>query len=80
MGKQRADMAVNRLKRVLTVDKVNPSAIRLGEILKSDMVLLLNNYMELKNLSVDIKFDENGMCYINMEACSNKLKNFSVLP
>ena len=79
MGKNSKDMAVKRLKRVLTVDKVNPSSVRLGEILKSDLVLLFSNYMEVKNLNVDIDFDQNGVCYIAVNAVSDKLKNFSVL-
>lgn len=79
MGRQNREMAVKRLKRVLTVDKVNPSSVRLGEVLKSDLVLLLNNYMEVKNLTVDIDFDQNGVCYIAVNAVSDKLKNFSAL-
>lgn len=79
MGKNSKEMAVKRLKRVLTVDKVNPSSVRLGEILKSDLVLLFNNYMEVNNLTVDIDFDQNGVCYIAVNAVSDKLKNFSVL-
>ena len=76
MGKNSKDMAVKRLKRVLTVDKVNPSSVRLGEILKSDLVLLFSNYMEVKNLNVDIDFDQNGVCYIAVNAASDKLKNY----
>lgn len=79
MSKQKKELAVQRLKRVLTVDKVNPSSVRLGEVLKSDLILLFNNYMDINNLTVDIDFDQNGVCYVAVNASSKKLKNFSAL-
>ncbi|HEY8423152.1 MAG TPA: cell division topological specificity factor MinE [Clostridia bacterium] len=79
MTKQKRDLALKRLKRVLTVDKVNPSSQRLGDVLKSDLVLLFNNYMEIDNLQLDINFDQNGSCYVSVNVVSNKLKNFSAI-
>ncbi len=79
MSKQKKELAVKRLKRVLTVDKVSPSSVRLGEVLKSDLVLLFNNYMDVDNLQLDINFDQNGVCYVMVNVISNKLKNFSAI-
>ncbi|HHW90263.1 MAG: cell division topological specificity factor MinE [Clostridiales bacterium] len=79
MSKQKKELAVKRLKRVLTVDKVSPSSVRLGEVLKSDLVLLFNNYMDVDNLQLDINFDQNGVCYVTVNVISNKLKNFSAI-
>ncbi|HEY8443316.1 MAG TPA: cell division topological specificity factor MinE [Clostridia bacterium] len=79
MSKQNRELALKRLKRVLTVDKVSPSSTRLGEVLKSDLVLLFNNYMDVSNLQLDINFDQNGVCYVSVNVVSNKLKSFSII-
>ena len=79
MSKQKKVLAVKSLKIVLSVDKVSHSSVRLGDVLKSDLVLLFNNYMDVDNLQLDINFDQNGVCYVTVNVISNKLKNFSAI-
>lgn len=69
-----------RLKSMLISDKVNVPN-ELCSLIKSDVYVLLANYMELKpeNVIVDQTIEENGFC-ITIKAKTDRLKQFGALP
>ena len=77
MSKQ---IAIERLRKVLTSDKINNSGYRIAELLKSDFVGILNNYMEVERLELNIRYDELGKCHIAVNAISDKIKDFNIMP
>lgn len=71
-----AALAKKRLKKVLINDKNAQAPPRLTELIKSDMVGVLTNYMEIRDLQVDIEFDEDGICYVKINAATDRLKPY----
>lgn len=69
-----------RLKSMLISDKVSAPS-ELCSLIKSDVYVLLANYMELKpeNILVDQTIEDNGFC-INIKAKTERLKQFGALP
>lgn len=72
--------ALDRVRRVLASDKINMSGYRIAELIKSDMVGILNNYMELERLELNINYDEEGRCYVTVSATADRLKGLNILP
>lgn len=70
----------NRLKQVLTIDKqINSSLI---QVLKSDILHVLKNYMEInaEELDLNISIDEFGFYDISVCAKVRRLITFSRIP
>ena len=69
-----------RLKSMLITDKVNVPN-ELCSLIKSDVYVLLANYMELKpeNIIVDQAIEDNGFC-VTIKARTDRLKQFGALP
>ena len=67
-----------RLKQVLIFDK---SMINIERVLKSDLLYVLNNYMELPNDELDLKIevDEFGYFELKVYAKAKRLKNLNVV-
>ena len=65
----------NRLKNILLKDK-NENPFHILSVLKSDLLLLLSNYMDIKSetLDVDICVLENGTYKLIIEAYSKRLR------
>ena len=65
----------NRLKNVLQRDK-NENPLHILSVLKSDMLLLLSNYMDIKadSLDIDICVLENGTYKLLIEGYSKRLR------
>ena len=65
----------DRLKNVLIRDK-NENPKHIMNVLKSDMLQVLNNYMDIKseNLDIEIVVLENGAYKLLMEGYSNRIK------
>ena len=75
MEKQMQVYCEDRLKKVLVKDKSeNPTYIL--NVLKSDLLVLLNNYMEIlpENLDINICVTENGIYKIFLEGFSKRIK------
>ena len=70
----------DRLKKVLISDKEeNPS--KLINVLKSDIINILTNYMEISydDLDVTLSIDENGLFVFNAYSKVRRLKNLSAV-
>lgn len=65
----------NRLKNILLKDK-NDNPFQIINVLKSDLMLLLSNYMDIKSdlIDVDISVLENGSYKLIVEAYSKRLR------
>ncbi|HIV01001.1 MAG TPA: cell division topological specificity factor MinE [Candidatus Caccopulliclostridium gallistercoris] len=73
-----ADIGSKRLEKVLVKDKTEDPK-RLAEILKSDVLNLLQNYMEVENLNVNFDVGLDGYKFsIDVEA--KRIKVFGILP
>lgn len=73
-----ADIGSKRLEKVLVKDKTEDPK-RLAEILKSDVLNLLQNYMEVENLDVNFDVGLDGYKFsIDVEA--KRIKVFGILP
>ncbi len=73
-----ADIGSKRLENVLVKDKSeNPNKV--AEILKSDILELLKNYMDVENLDVDFEVSTDGYV-LNVEANASRIKSFGILP
>ena len=73
-----ADIGRKRLEKVLVKDKTEDPK-RLAEILKSDVLNLLQNYMEVENLNVNFNVGLDGYKFsIDVEA--KRIKVFGILP
>ncbi len=73
-----ADIGSKRLEKVLVKDKTEDPK-RLAEILKSDILNLLQNYMEVENLNVNFDVGLDGYKFsIDVEA--KRIKVFGILP
>ncbi len=73
-----ADIGSKRLEKVLVKDKTEDPK-RLAEILKSDILNLLQNYMEVENLDINFDVDLDGYKFsIDVEA--KRIKVFGILP
>ena len=73
-----ADIGSKRLEKVLVKDKTEDPK-RLAEILKSDVLNLLQNYMEVENLNVNFDVGLDGYKFsIDVEA--KGIKVFGILP
>lgn len=72
-----ADMGSKRLEKVLVKDKTEDPK-KLAEIIKSDIYILLQNYMELKNLDVNFDVDIEGYT-LNIKAEAKRIKTFGIL-
>ena len=73
-----ADIEERRLEKVLIKDKSeNPDKMQI--LLKSDLLKLLQNYMEISDLELDFNVSSDGYkLYVNAE--SKRLKTFGFLP
>lgn len=73
-----ADIGSKRLEKVLVKDKTEDPK-RLAEILKSDVLNLLQNYMEVENLEINFDVGLDGYKFsIDVEA--KRIKVFGILP
>ena len=73
-----AEIGSKRLEKVLVKDKTEDPK-RLAEILKSDVLNLLQNYMEVENLNVNFDVGLDGYKFsIDVEA--KRIKVFGILP
>ncbi len=73
-----ADIGSKRLEKVLVKDKTEDPK-RLAEILKSDVLNLLQNYMEVENLDINFDVGLDGYKFsIDVEA--KRIKVFGILP
>ena len=73
-----ADIGSKRLEKVLVKDKTEDPK-RLAEILKSEVLNLLQNYMEVENLNVNFDVGLDGYKFsIDVEA--KRIKVFGILP
>ena len=73
-----ADIGSKRLEKVLVKDKTEDPK-RLAEILKSDVLNLLQNYIEVENLNVNFDVGLDGYKFsIDVEA--KRIKVFGILP
>lgn len=73
-----ADIGSKRLEKVLVKDKTEDPK-RLAEILKSDVLNLLQNYMEVENLDINFDVGLDGYKFsIDIEA--KRIKVFGILP
>ena len=73
-----ADIGSKRLEKVLVKDKTEDPK-RLAEILKSDILNLLQNYMEVENLEINFDVGLDGYKFsIDIEA--KRIKVFGILP
>ena len=70
----------NRLKQVLYNDK-KENPIKLINIIKSEILYVLKNYMEIKseNMDVFIDIDEYGRYSLEIKASINRLKMISAI-
>ncbi len=75
MGNEMQLICEDRLKKVLIRDK-NENPKHIMNVLKSDMLQVLNNYMDIKseNLDIEIVVLENGAYKLLMEGYSNRIK------
>ena len=75
MGKEMALIGADRLKGVLIQDK-KENPLKIINILKSEIVYVLQNYMEISNddLDFDIVVSNEGKYIINFSAKANRLK------
>ena len=75
MGNEMQLICEDRLKKVLIRDK-NEDPKHIMNVLKSDMLQVLNNYMDIKseNLDIEIVVLENGAYKLLMEGYSNRIK------
>lgn len=80
MMKINSNIELMRLKSMLISDKVSVPN-ELCSIIKSDVYILLLNYMELKpeNIIVSQTIEESGFC-ITIKARTDRLKQFGALP
>ena len=73
-----ADIGSKRLEKVLVKDKTEDPK-RLAEILKSDVLNLLQNYMDVENLDINFDVGLDGYKFsIDVEA--KRIKVFGILP
>ena len=73
-----ADISSKRLEKVLVKDKTEDPK-KLAEILKSDILNLLQNYMEVEKLDVNFDVSLDGYKFsIDIEA--KRIKVFGILP
>lgn len=75
MGNEMRLICEDRLKKVLIRDK-NENPKHIMNVLKCDMLQVLNNYMDIKseNLDIEIVVLENGAYKLLMEGYSNRIK------
>ena len=73
-----ADIGSKRLEKVLVKDKTEDPK-KLAEILKSDLLNLLQNYMEVKDLNVDFEVDTVGY-FLTVNAEAKRIKTFGIFP
>lgn len=66
---------VSRLKNVLSIDK-NDNPIKITNVLKSDLIYLLSNYMEIspEDLDLVISVEQGGGYKLEVEAQVRRLK------
>ena len=72
-----AQIGENRLKRVLVDDKQN-NPKKLCEVLKSDMLNVLNCYVEDAKIEIEPTQSEEGIIFNIIVVCS-RVKSFGVL-
>ena len=73
-----ADIGSKRLEKVLVKDKTEDPK-KLAETLKSDILNLLQNYMEVKDLTVNFDVNTEGY-YLTINAEAKRIKTFGILP
>lgn len=72
-----AELTSKRLEGVLTRDKKqNPKQILAP--LKSDLYALLENYLDLKNLNIEIEATKNGFVF-SANANAKSIKNIGIM-
>ena len=69
-----------RLKQILVADK-EENPLRIINVLKSDLLNTIKNYMEINNndLDVSITIDEYGLFVFNAYAKVRRLKNLGAI-
>lgn len=67
-----------RLRQVLIFDK---SSVNIEHVLKSDLLYVLNNYMEVSSDEVSLKIDvdEYGFFELKVYAKSRRIKNINAI-
>lgn len=67
-----------RLRQVLIFDK---SSVNIEHVLKSDLLYILNNYMEINSDDVSLKIDvdEFGFFELKIFAKSRRIKNINAI-
>ena len=73
-----ADMGSKRLEKVLVKDKMEEPK-KLEEILKSDILKILQDYMDITNISVNFDVSLDGY-KLNINADAKRVKSFGILP
>ena len=73
-----ADMGSKRLEKVLVKDKMEEPK-KLEEILKSDILKILQDYMDITNISVNFDVSLEGY-KLNINADAKRVKSFGILP
>ena len=73
-----ADMGSKRLEKVLVKDKMEEPK-KLEEILKSDILKILQDYMDITNISVNFDVSLEGY-KLNINADAKRIKAFGILP
>ena len=70
----------NRLKNVLVIDKQD-NPLKIVKVLKSDILNVLSNYMDITNddLDLTITVDEYGNFIFNAYSKVRRLKNLSAI-
>jgi len=74
------NVELNRLKSMLICDKINVPN-ELCSLIKSDVYILLSNYLELipDNVTVDEEVSDSGFI-VQIKAKTNRIKQFGNLP
>ena len=73
-----ADLKANRLEKVLVKDKSENPA-KMAQVLKSDLLILLNNYCDVEDIDINFDIGLNGY-EIQILAKASRLKSFGVFP
>ncbi|MBR2468240.1 MAG: cell division topological specificity factor MinE [Clostridia bacterium] len=70
----------NRLKNILVADK-EENPMRVINVLKSDLLCILKNYMEINgdDLDISLTVDEKGMFVFNAYSKFRRLKNLGAI-
>ncbi|MCL2176730.1 MAG: cell division topological specificity factor MinE [Firmicutes bacterium] len=79
--KNLSQISLQRLQRVLMADKI-ASPTRILQVLKSDLLGVLQNHAELSDESVhfQISVDSAGSYYISLQAVASHIKGAGILP